>query len=328
MNNLKYKRIAVLTSGGDAPGMNAGIRAVVRTGLYYGIEMFGVSKGFNGLINGEILPMNSYSVSNIIQRGGTILKTSRSEEFKTKAGMEKAKSKTLEAGIEAFVMLGGDGTFKGAAEFSEFTGIPCMGVPCTIDNDLFGTDNTIGYDTALNTVIDAVDKIRDTATSHNRLFFVEVMGRDAGYIALNTGIGSGAEDILIPESKTDINCVIEHLEKGWERHKSSCIIIVAEGETAGGAFEVAKKVKERIQHYETRVTVIGHMQRGGSPSCFDRVLASRLGTAAVEGLLEGRVNEVAGLVSNKILFTPLHKATKHIVDINEGLLRIARILST
>lgn len=321
------KKIAVLTSGGDAPGMNACIRAVVRAGLFHGMEMVGVRRGYDGLIDGDFLPMDSHSVSNIIQRGGTILKTARSERFLTKAGRLEAKKQLENAGIDGLVLIGGDGTFKGALAFTEVSNIPCMGCPGTIDNDLFGTDYTIGYDTALNTVIDAVDKIRDTAASHNRLFFVEVMGRDAGFIALSSGVGAGAEDILIPESKTDINEVIRRLEEGWKRHKSSCIIIVAEGDKEGGAFEIARKVKEKFDHYDTRVTVIGHMQRGGSPTCFDRVLASKLGVAAIEGLLKGQTHEMAGLVNNHIVFTPFTQTRKHHVDINEGLLRIAHILS-
>jgi len=322
------KKIAVLTSGGDAPGMNACIRAVVRTGLYYGLEMIGVRRGYDGLIDGDFIYMDSHSVSNIIQRGGTILKTSRSLRFKTKEGLLEAKKKAEEAGIEGFVMIGGDGTFRGAEAFHTASGIPCMGAPGTIDNDLYGTDYTIGYDTALNTVIDAVDKIRDTAASHNRLFFIEVMGRDAGYIALHGGIGAGAEEILIPETNTDIQELIKHLEEGWKRHKSSVIIIVAEGEKEGGAIEVAKKVKEKFDHYDTRVTIIGHMQRGGSPSCFDRVLASRLGVAATEGLLNGRKNESVGLVHNQLVYTPFAQARKHKLDVNEDLIRIGRMLSS
>jgi len=321
------KKVAVLTSGGDAPGMNACIRAIVRAGLFHNVEMVGIRRGYDGLIEGDFLPMDSHSVSNIIQRGGTILKTARSDRFRTKEGLETAKRKLEDEGIDGLVLIGGDGTFKGALAFSSVTNIPCMGVPGTIDNDLYGTDFTIGFDTALNTVIDAVDKIRDTAASHNRLFFVEVMGRDAGFIALNSGVGCGAEDILIPESKTDILEVTKRLEEGWKRHKSSCIIIVAEGDKEGGAFEIARKVKDKFNHYDTRVTVIGHMQRGGSPTCFDRVLASRLGVAALEGLINGQTHEMAGLVNNHIVFTPFTQTRKHNVDINEGLLRIAHILS-
>ncbi|NNM95362.1 MAG: 6-phosphofructokinase [Bacteroidia bacterium] len=322
------KKIAVITSGGDAPGMNACIRAVVRTGIFHNLEVIGVRRGYEGLIDGDFLPMDSHSVSNIIQRGGTILKTSRSSRFMTGEGINKAIEMAKNAGIEGFIMIGGDGTFKGANEFSRLSGIPCMGAPGTIDNDLYGTDFTIGYDTALNTVINAVDKIRDTAASHSRLFFVEVMGRDAGFIALNGGVGAGAEEILIPETSTDISELIKHLEEGWKRHKSSVIIIVAEGDKEGGAFEVARKVKEKFNHYDTRVTVIGHMQRGGSPTCFDRVLASRLGAAATEALIQGKKNLVAGLVHNQVVFTPIDKARKHKVDVNEDLIRISRMLST
>lgn len=321
------KRIGVLTSGGDAPGMNACIRAVVRTAKYNGLEVMGVKRGYDGLIDGDFIAMEPSSVANIIQLGGTILKTSRSERFKTKEGLEIANVNVKNAGLEGLVLLGGDGTFRGAVEFTALSNIPCIGTPCTIDNDLYGTDATIGYDTALNTVIQAVDKIRDTATSHNRLFFVEVMGRDAGFIALNSGVASGAEEILIPESKRNINELIKHLEIGWKREKSSFIIIVAEGEEEGGAFEVARKVKEKFNYYETRVTVIGHLQRGGNPTCFDRVLASRLGVAAVEALLEGKRNEAVGLIKNEIVFTPFSKARKHNVDINEDLWRIAKVLS-
>ncbi len=322
------KRIAVLTSGGDAPGMNAGIRAVVRTAIFHGLEVVGVRRGYDGLIDGDFFSMESNSVSDIIQRGGTMLKTSRSERFKTREGMLDAKRKVNEAGIEGLVIIGGDGTFKGAKEFSEISGIHSMGIPGTIDNDLFGTDYTIGYDTALNTVIEAVDKIRDTASSHHRLFFVEVMGRDAGFIALTSGIASGAEDILIPESKTKIDDLIKRLDTGRKRDKSSFIIIVAEGDIAGGAFEIARQVKEKYDYFDTRVTVIGHMQRGGNPTCSDRVLASRLGVAATEGLIGGRKNEMAGIVDNKIIFTPFAQTRKHLVNVDEGLLKMAQMLSS
>lgn len=322
------KRIGVLTSGGDAPGMNACIRAVVRTAIFHGLEVIGVRRGYEGLIDGDFLPMDSHSVSNIIQRGGTILKTSRSSRFLNDEGLNQASTMAQSAGIEGFVMIGGDGTFRGANDFSKLSGIPCTGVPGTIDNDLYGTDYTIGYDTALNTVVNAVDKIRDTAASHSRLFFVEVMGRDAGFIALNGGVGSGAEEILIPEKDTNITQLIKRLDEGWKRHKSSVIIIVAEGDKEGGAFEVARKVKERFDHYDTRVTIIGHMQRGGSPTCFDRVLACRLGAAATEALIKREKNMAAGLVHNQIVFTPLEQARKHKLDINEDLIRIGRMLST
>ncbi len=321
------KKIGILTSGGDAPGMNAAIRASVRTAIYRGLEVVGIKRGYDGLMDGDFIPMDSNSVSDIIQRGGTILKTSRSERYKTKDGMLDAKQKASEAGIEGLILIGGDGTFKGAREFSEISGINSIGIPGTIDNDLFGTDYTIGYDTALNTVIDAVDKIRDTASSHHRLFFVEVMGRDSGFIALNSGIAAGAEDILIPEEKTDITELIERLEAGRKRNKSSFIIIVAEGEEPGGAFELAKRVKEKYNFVETLVTIIGHMQRGGNPTCFDRILASRLGVAATEGLINGRINEMAGLINNEIVFTPFAKTRKHLLNNNEELLRMARMLS-
>jgi 6-phosphofructokinase 1 len=322
------KRIAILTSGGDSPGMNAGIRAVVRTAIFHGLEVIGVRRGYDGLMEGDFIEMDSHSVSDIIQRGGTMLKTSRSEHFKTKEGMLEAKHKVNKAGIEGLVLIGGDGTFKGATEFSEISNIHSMGIPGTIDNDLFGTDYTIGYDTALNTVIEAVDKIRDTASSHHRLFFVEVMGRDAGFIALNGGIACGAEEILIPEAKTNIDEVVKRIDAGRRRNKSSFIIIVAEGDVPGGAYEIAKQVKEKYNYFETRVTVIGHMQRGGSPSSFDRILASRLGVAATEALIAGRKNEMAGLINNQIVFTPFSQTRKHLVDINEGLLKMAHMLGS
>ena len=282
------KKIGVLTSGGDAPGMNAALRAVVRTAIYHGLEVIGIRRGYEGFIDGDFFPMNISSVSDIIHRGGTMLKTSRSQRFMTKEGLLEAKRKADETGIEGLVLIGGDGTFKGAKDFSEISGIHAMGIPGTIDNDLFGTDYTIGYDTALNTVIEAVDKIRDTAASHHRLFFVEVMGRDAGFIALNSGLASGAEDILIPEAKTVIDDVVKRIEDGRKRNKSSFIIIVAEGDIPGGAYEIAKEVTAKCSYFESRVTVIGHMQRGGNPSCFDRILASRLGVAATEGLINGQ----------------------------------------
>ncbi len=322
------KKIAILTSGGDAPGMNAAIRAVVRTAIFHQAEVIGIRRGYDGFIEGDFLPMDANSVSDIIQRGGTVLKTSRSERFKTRDGMLEAKHNANDAGIEGLILIGGDGTFKGAYEFAELSGIHTMGIPGTIDNDLFGTDYTIGYDTALNTVIEAVDKIRDTATSHHRLFFIEVMGRDAGFIALNSGIASGAEDILIPEIPTSIDAIVNRIEAGKNRNKSSFIIIVAEGDIPGGAYEIARQVKEKYSYFETRVTVIGHMQRGGSPTAFDRILASKLGVAATEGLISGRKNEMAGFIKNQIAFTPFSKTRKHLVDINEGLLQMAHMLGS
>jgi 6-phosphofructokinase 1 len=324
----KVKTIGVLTSGGDSPGMNAAIRAVVRTGIYYDLKVFGIMRGYDGMIDGEISEMNSRSVSNAIQRGGTILKTARSPRFMTKEGMARAYEQIKKHQIDAVVALGGDGTFRGALEFSNSYDIPFIGLPCTIDNDLYGTDYTIGYDTAINTAMEAIDKIRDTADAHNRLFFIEVMGRDAGFIAMRSGIATGAEAILIPESPLTIDQLIAKLEKGWKRKKSSGIVVVAEGEEEGGAFEVARKVKEKFDHYDTRVSVIGHMQRGGHPTCADRVLASRLGLAAVEALLEGKANVMLGVMHRDVIYTPFNKATKHNLEINPYLMKLADILST
>lgn len=320
------KKIGVFTSGGDSPGMNAAIRAVVRSGLYYNLEVVGIMRGYEGLINGEIVPMDRKSVANIIQRGGTILKTARSDEFRTIAGRKKAYDQIKAHGIDALVGVGGDGTFTGASIFIDEFDVPIMGLPGTIDNDLVGTDFTIGYDTAINTVIDAVDKIRDTAESHDRLFIVEVMGRDSGLIALRSGIGTGAEAILIPETKTDIAHLLDRLEHG-RKDKSSKIIIVAEGDDVGGAFEVAQVVKDKFPSIDTRVSILGHMQRGGRPSCMDRVLASRLGVAAVEALLANRRGEMLGLVNNELCYTPFKSAIKHNVEVNANLLKIVDILS-
>lgn len=326
MNKANIKNIGVFTSGGDSPGMNAAIRAVVRTGLYYDLKVTGILRGYDGMISGEILPMERKSVANIIQRGGTILKTARSEEFRTKEGRIKAYEQLKLNHIDALVAIGGDGTFTGANIFYDEFNIPVIGLPGTIDNDLEGTDYTIGYDTAINTVIEAVDKIRDTAESHDRLFIVEVMGRDSGLIALRSGIGSGAEAILIPETKTDINALLARLEIS-RKDKASKIIIVAEGDDAGGAFEIAKVVKEKFPGIDTRVSILGHIQRGGPPSCMDRVLASRLGVAAVESLMEGRNREMIGIVNNKIHFTPFSHAIKHNQEVNQELLKIVDILS-
>lgn len=323
----EIKKIAVLTSGGDSPGMNACIRAVVRSGIFYGCEMWGIRGGYDGLIQGDFLPMDLRSVSNIIQRGGTILKSARSEAFKTDAGMEQAWQQLQNRGIQALVVIGGDGSFKGAYYFSKKYPVAVLGLPGTIDNDLYGTDYTIGYDTATNTVVECIDKIRDTADAHSRLFFVEVMGRDAGFIALNAGIAAGCEDILIPESVTDIDLLIQKLEKGRHGKKTSSIVVVAEGDEAGGAMEVARRVKEKYDGYEIKVTILGHIQRGGSPSCFDRVLASRLGVAAVEGLLEGRDKMMAGVINNQIVYTPLVQATKQNPAPDLELMRMANIIA-
>ncbi|NGF55497.1 6-phosphofructokinase [Parapedobacter sp. SGR-10] len=321
----KIKNIAVLTSGGDSPGMNAGIRAVVRTGIYHGLNVFGVRRGYNGLVNGEIVSMDAKSVANIIQRGGTILKTARSEEFMTKEGRQQAFDNIQKLGIDALVVIGGDGTFTGASKFIEEFDVPIIGMPGTIDNDLAGTDFTIGYDTAINTVVDAVDKIRDTAESHDRLFVIEVMGRDSGLIALRSGISTGAEAVLIPEIEVDYTAILDRLDK-TRKNKASRIIIVAEGDDEGGLV-VADKIKERYPNYDVRVSILGHIQRGGKPTCMDRVLASRLGVAAVEGLLEGRRGEMAGLICGQVQFTPFSKAIKHIHEINTNLTRIVEILS-
>lgn len=326
MNKANIKHIGVFTSGGDSPGMNAAIRAVVRSALFHNIKVTGILRGYDGMINGEFLPMERKSVANIIQRGGTILKTARSEEFRTREGRAKAFDQLKKYGIDALVAIGGDGTFTGANIFHEEYNVPILGLAGTIDNDLQGTDFTIGYDTAINTVIDAVDKIRDTAESHDRLFIVEVMGRDSGLIALRSGIGSGAEAILIPETKTDINALLKRLEVG-RKDKSSKIIIVAEGDDAGGGFETAKVVKEKFPGIDIRVSILGHIQRGGSPSCMDRVLASRLGVAAVESLMDGRTSEMIGIVNGKIHYTPFSQAIKHNKDVNSELLKIVDILS-
>lgn len=322
----QIKNVGVYTSGGDAPGMNAAIRAVVRTSLYYGLQVTGIRRGYEGMINGDFVDMDRKSVGNIIQRGGTVLKTARSEHFKTVEGRKLAYDQLKAKGIDALVAIGGDGTFTGAKNFSREYDIPVVGLPGTIDNDLAGTDFTIGYDTAINTVIDAVDKIRDTAESHDRLFIVEVMGRDSGLIALRTGIASGAEAILIPETKTDLNALYNKLEQG-RRDKSSKIVIVAEGEEAGGAFEIGKLIKERFPNYDTRVSILGHIQRGGRPSVMDRVLASRVGVAAVEALLAGHRNEMIGVINGEISYTPFEAAIKHNVEINPSFLKIVDILS-
>jgi 6-phosphofructokinase 1 len=323
----KIKKIGVFTSGGDSPGMNAAIRAVVRASYHYNIEVVGIYRGFDGLIEGDFIELGARSVSKIIDKGGTILKSARSQEFKTKEGRQKAYEKVKEAGIDALVVIGGDGSFTGASVFCEEFDIPVIGVPGTIDNDIPHTDYTIGYDTASNTVIEAVDKIRDTANSHNRLFFVEVMGRDSGFIALRTGIATGAICIMLPEEEVSIDEIVGILERGQQSKKSSSIVIVGEGDANGGAVEVAKKVTEKYKHYETKVTILGHLQRGGSPSCFDRVLASILGVGAVEGLLNGKSNTMVGLVNDKVVYNPIHKVLDGKSAINDELYRISKILS-
>jgi len=304
------KRIGVFTSGGDAPGMNACIRAVVRTAIYEGKKVSGILHGYQGMIDGNIIDMNSRSVSNILQLGGTILKTARCLDFRTPEGRKKAYDNIRAQGVDALVAIGGDGTFTGAEVFSREYDIPVVGVPGTIDNDLYGSDFTLGYDTANNTVIDAIDKIRDTAASHDRLFFIEVMGRDSGCIALNCGIAGGAEAILLPEKETGIDELIQKLENAAKDKKTSTIVIVAEGDKNGGAYNVAKRVQEKFDFYDTKVTILGHLQRGGSPSSFDRVLASRLGFAAVKRLLRGETRVMVGLRGNDIVTTPLEVALR------------------
>ncbi len=321
------KRIGVYTSGGDAPGMNACLRAVVRTAISHGLEVVGIRRGYQGMIEGDFIMMEAHTVSNIIQRGGTILKSSRSKQFRTPEGRQKAYNRLQEAGVQGLVAIGGDGTFAGANIFCNEYRVPVVGAPGTIDNDLYGTDYTIGYDTALNTAMDGIDKIRDTADSHNRLFIVEVMGRDAGFIALNAGIAGGAEAVLVPEEETFIEEICAKLEQGWIRHKTSSIIVVAEGDDAGGAIKVAEEVKKRFNHYDTRVVVLGHIQRGGSPTCLDRVLASRLGYAAVETLLEGLTNVMVGIVNNNVVHTSFAKACKLNQQMDPGLLKLVEILS-
>ncbi|QEC76845.1 MULTISPECIES: 6-phosphofructokinase [Mucilaginibacter] len=322
----QIKKIGLYTSGGDSPGMNAAIRAVVRTAIYYGIEVMGIRRGYEGMTKGDFVPMNRKSVSNIIQRGGTILKTARCDNFRTPEGRQQAYDHLKKNNIDALVGIGGDGTFTGAKVFGAEYDMPIIGLPGTIDNDLMGTDFTIGYDTAINTVVEAVDKIRDTAESHDRLFIVEVMGRDSGLIALRTGIAAGAEAILIPEHKGGMEGLFNRLEHG-RKDKTSRIVIVAEGEEAGGAFEVGRLVQERFPNYDTRISILGHIQRGGAPSCMDRVLASRVGAAAVEALRDGHRNEMIGIIHNEIAYTPFEHAIKHHVEINPNLLKLVEILS-
>ncbi len=323
------KKIGVLTSGGDSPGMNAAIRSVVRTCAYHGIECIGIYRGFQGMIEGDFKEMGPRSVNNIVNKGGTILKSARSKDFMTPEGRKKAHQHLSNAGVDSLVVIGGDGSFTGADIFSREFGFSVMGIPGTIDNDIFGTSHTLGYDTALNTVVEAIDKIRDTASSHNRLFFVEVMGRDAGHIALNAGIGAGAEEILIPEEDLGLDRLLESLKRSKTSGKSSSIVVIAEGDKIGkNVFELKDYVETNMPEYDVRVSVLGHMQRGGSPSCFDRVLASRLGVKAVESLLEGKSNYMVGLLGDKITLTPLLQAIKGHTEIDRELLRVSDIMST
>jgi len=325
----KIKKIAVMTSGGDAPGMNAAIRSVVRACAFHGVECIGIYRGYEGMIDGDFIDLNARSVKGIINKGGTFLKSARSKEFRTKAGRKKAYESLKAAHVDALVSIGGDGTFTGAMIFNQEFNFPVIGIPGTIDNDIFGTSHTLGYDTTLNTVVDVIDKIRDTASSHNRLFFVEVMGRDVGHIALNVGGGAGAEEILIPEEDLGLDRLLESLVRSKESGKSSSIVVVAEGDRIGkNVFELKDYVEEHLPEYEVRVSVLGHMQRGGSPSCFDRVLASRMGVKAVESLLEGKSNYMVGLSSDTIQLTPLDKAIKGQSKINKELIRVSDIMTT
>lgn len=323
----QIKKIAILTSGGDAPGMNAAVRALARTALYHGVEVFGVRRGYQGLIEGDIFKMKTTDVANIIQRGGTILKTARSKEFRTPEGRKKAYEQLQQHGIDALALIGGDGTFSGAvAFFNEFT-IPAIGLPGTIDKDLAGTDLTIGFDTAVNTAVEAIDKIRDTAEAHDRLFIVEVMGRDAGYIALHSGIACGAEEILIPETKTDIEAILQNIDRDNRRKKTVRIIVVAEGDEFGGSSALLHTIQNRFPELDVRATVLGHIQRGGAPSCADRVLSSRLGYAAIEALLKGTSQVMVGIINDEIVFTPFAQAVKENSKINDDMLQMIKVLS-
>jgi 6-phosphofructokinase 1 len=330
-NTMKdqIKRIGVMTSGGDSPGMNAAIRSVVRTCAYHGLECIGIYRGYQGLIEGDFETLSARSVNNIINKGGTILKSARSKEFRTKEGRQKAYNEAKKIGMDALVVIGGDGSFTGAMIFSQEFDIPVMGIPGTIDNDIYGTTSTLGYDTALNTVVEAIDKIRDTASSHNRLFFVEVMGRDVGYIALNAGVGAGAEEILIPEENMGKDRLLESLQRSRESGKSSSIVVVAEGDKTGeNVFDLKDYVEANLPEYEVRVSVLGHMQRGGSPSCWDRVLASRMGVKAVESLMEGKTNYMVGILNSKMALCPIDQAVKGKTKIDAELLRVSDIMTT
>lgn len=321
------KTIGLLTSGGDAPGMNAAIRAVTRAAIYNDLRVKAIYRGFKGLITGEIVEFKTQNVSNIIQQGGTILKTARCEEFKTVEGRRQAYETLVKEEIDALVVIGGDGTLTGARIFASEFDYPIVGLPGTIDNDIYGTDSTIGYDTALNTILDAVDKIRDTASSHERLFFIEVMGRDAGFLALNGAIASGAEAAIIPEIATEVDQLEEVIKKGFRKSKNSSIVLVAESEKTGGAMHYADRVKKEYPEYDVRVVILGHVQRGGSPSAYDRILASRLGEAAIEALIDGQRNILLGIDNDKVVAIPFSKAIKNDKPIDPELLKVLKILS-
>jgi 6-phosphofructokinase 1 len=323
----KISKIGVFTSGGDAPGMNAAIRAVVRASIYYKKEVYGIMQGYEGMISGDIVKLGARSVGNIIQRGGTILKTARSQEFRTKEGREKAFQNLKKNGIEALVAIGGDGTFTGLHKFYEEFKIPSICIPGTIDNDLAGTDYTIGFDTATNTAVEAIDKIRDTAISHNRLFFIEVMGRNSGYIAINCGIAGGAVATILPEESLTMEDLFAKLDEGGKTNKKSSLIVVAEGSKIGGAIELAEKFSERNNYFDIKVTILGHLQRGGTPTYFDRVLASKMGVAAVEGLLEGKNDVMVGIRNGVMVYNSFDMIMSHHHEIDNESLRIAKILS-
>ena len=323
----KINSIGILTSGGDAPGMNAAIRAVTRSAIYNGLKVFGIYRGYKGLVTGEIVEFKSQNVSNIIQMGGTILKTARCMEFKTAEGRAQAYENMKKHGIDALVVIGGDGSLTGARILAQEYDIPCIGLPGTIDNDLYGTDTTIGYDTALNTILDAVDKIRDTATSHERLFFVEVMGRDAGFLALNGAIAAGAEAAIIPEFSTEVDQLEQFIEHGFKKSKSSSIVLVAESELTGGAMHYAERVKNEYPQYDVRVTILGHLQRGGRPTAHDRIIASRMGVASIQALMEGQRNVMIGIENDKIVYVPFAKAIKNDKPIDKELVNVLAELS-
>ena len=321
------KCIGILTSGGDAPGMNAAIRAVTRSAIYNGLKVKGIYRGYKGLITGEIKEFKTENVSNIIQLGGTILKTARCQEFKTPEGRQIAYETMQKEGIDALIVIGGDGSLTGARLLAQEYDVPCIGLPGTIDNDLFGTDTTIGYDTALNTILDAVDKIRDTATSHERLFFVEVMGRDAGFLALNGAIASGAEAAIIPEFNTEVDQLEEFINNGFRKSKNSSIVLVAESEITGGAMHYAERVKNEFQQYDVRVSILGHLQRGGRPTAHDRIIASRMGVASIEALMEGQRNVMIGIENDQIVYVPFTKAIKNDKPIDRELVNVLHELS-
>ena len=321
------KCVGILTSGGDAPGMNAAIRAVTRAAIYNGFEVKGIMRGYRGLITDEIIPFQTQKVSNIIQQGGTILKTARCEEFRTPEGRKTAYDNIVKHGITSLVVIGGDGSLTGARIFAEEYNFPIVGLPGTIDNDLYGTDTTIGYDTALNTIMEAVDKLRDTASSHERLFFVEVMGHTAGYLALNSAIATGSEAAIIPEMDTEVDQLAELINHGFRKSKNSAIVIVAENPKTGGATALAERVKKEFPQYDARVTILGHIQRGGSPTAVDRILASRMGEAAIEAILDGQRNVMIGTMNGKIVYVPFAKAVKHDKGIDRKDLELVKILS-